>query len=425
MCDLPRTVQLPTAPPAPPDPMRILPASRHLAVAQVAGSASLFSKTLRSLGLLAAVGVAGCTSLPSSGPMAEDIVGRGAAVATPVQVVDLDAEVALRLEQRRRSAGFSESLGTRPAEDHPLTPGDAVELVIWEAPPATLFGGGLADGRAGPSPSRSVTVPEQVVGVDGTISVPFAGRVPVAGQRVAAVEAEIVRRLTGKANQPEVLLRRVRSSSLAVTVVGEVQSAARVPLTAGGERLLDVLAAAGGVRQPVNKVTVQVTRGDSVQAMPLDLVIREPRHNVTLRPGDVVTALHQPLSFTALGATGRNEEVAFEAQGITLAQALARAGGLVDSRSDAQGVFIFRFEDGNALVGLRPSAGSTPTGNKVPVVYRIDLRNPASFFLMQRFAIADKDLLYVSNAPAAELQKFLNLVLSIAFPVINTINLTQ
>jgi polysaccharide export outer membrane protein len=341
-----------------------------------------------------------------------------------VHVVDLDAEVAHRLEQHHRIAGFSESLGASAAEDHPLAPGDVVELLIWEAPPATLFSGGLADGRAGPSPSRSVTVPEQVVRVDGTITVPFAGRVPAAGRRIAAVETEIVRRLTGKANQPEVMLRRTRSSSLAVTVVGEVQSAARVPLSAGGERLLDVLAAAGGVRQPVNKITVQVTRGDSVYAMALDRVIREPRHNVPLRPGDVVTALHQPFSFTALGATGRNEEIAFEAQGISLAQAMARAGGLTDSRSDAQGVFIFRFEDQQALTGQQIPAGTVP-GSKVPVVYRIDLRNPASFFLMQRFAVADKDLLYVSNAPAAELQKFLNLVVSIAYPVINTISLTR
>lgn len=368
--------------------------------------------------------LAGCTTLPSSGPLVDDVVAPAGAASAPVLVVDVDATVARRLEQRRRNAGFADSLGSRPAEEHPLAPGDVVEATIWEAPPATLFGGGFTEGRTAPSSSRAVTVPEQVVGVDGSLTIPFAGRVPAAGQRLAAVEAEIVRRLTGKANQPEVMLRRVRSSALTVTVVGEVHNAARVPITAGGERLLDVLATVGGVRQPVDKITVQVTRGGQVQAMPLDTVIREPRHNVTMRPGDVVTALHQPLSFTALGATGRNEEVPFEAQGISLAQALARAGGLVDSRSDAQGVFIFRFESADSVDAPRRAALAAPDG-KVPVVYRVDLRNPASFFVMQRFAVADKDLLYVSNAPAAELQKFLNLVFSIAYPVINTINLTQ
>ena len=62
--------------------------------------------------------------------------------------------------------------------------------------------------------------------------------------------------------------------------------------------------------------------------MALDNVIQDPRQNILLRPGDVVTALYQPLSFTAFGATGKNEEVMFEAQGINLAQALGTGGWL-------------------------------------------------------------------------------------------------
>jgi polysaccharide export outer membrane protein len=153
-------------------------------------------------------------------------------------------------------------------------------------------------------------------------------------------------------------------------------------------------------------------------------VIRDPRQNVPLRAGDVVTALFQPLSFTALGATGKNEEINFEAQGITLAQALARAGGLIDSRSDAQGVFVFRLEPEAALSWPRQPASATPEG-MVPVVYRIDLKKPSSFFVMQSFAINNRDIVYVSNAPAAELQKFLNLVFSVAYPILNTIQITK
>ena len=52
----------------------------------------------------------------------------------------------------------------------------------------------------------------------------------------------------------------------------------------------------------------------------------------------------------------------------------------------------------------------------VPVIYRVDLKNPASFFVAQNFPINNKDLLYVSNASAAELQKFLNLVFTVIYP---------
>lgn len=371
--------------------------------------------------------LAGCAALPTSGPQGKDIQDTSARVdGAGIQVVEVDADVTRQLIAQRRQKLFSEVLGgVAPVEPSTTVGvGDTLEVSIWEAPPATLFGGGTAETRSAPSGSRATTLPEQLVDRDGFVSVPFAGKVPAAGRKLAEIEAEIVKRLTGKAHQPEVLIRRTRNRSATVTVVGEVATSVSLPLTPSGERLLDALAAAGGVRQPVSKTTLQITRGSQYLALPLDAVIRDPRQNVLLQPGDVVTAIFQPLSFTALGATGKNEEINFEAQGITLAQALARAGGLVDSRSDAQGVFIFRFEPENALPWPRQPVATTPDG-LVPVVFRLDLKKPSSFFVMQSFAINNKDIVYVSNAPAAELQKFLNLVFSVAYPVLTTIQVTK
>jgi polysaccharide export outer membrane protein len=361
----------------------------------------------------------GCGEIPTSGPSRDDI--RASAVTSgsqAVQVVDVDDAIARRLLSQRGQRLFSDSLGQARNVDLGIGAGDSLEVNLWEAPPAALFGGGAIDPRGTPGTVRATTLPEQVVDREGFISVPFAGRIRAAGMTPQALETEIVRRLKGKANQPEALVRVLRNASSNVTVVGEVTNSLRMPLTAGGERLLDALAAAGGVRQPVSKMTLQVTRGSQFYAMPMDSVIRDPLQNVPLRAGDVITALFQPLSYTALGATGRNEEVSFEAQGISLAQALARSGGLLDTRSDPQGVFIFRLEKADALDWPRQPAATTPEG-LVPVVYRINLKNPNSFFVMQSFGINNRDVLYVSNAPIAELQKFLNVVFSITYPVIN------
>ena len=380
-------------------------------------------RPLQRLGLvicLAAL-LAGCAQLPGSGPTSRRLADSAAGPTAAVQIVDMNDAVARKLLAQRRQQQFSETLGQARNTDPTIGAGDALEINLWEAPPATLFGGGMTDVRGLPSTSRATTMPEQVVDREGFIRIPFAGRVKAAGLTPQMLEAEIMRRLTGKANQPEALVRVLRNSSANVTVVGEVATSLRMPLTASGERLLDALAAAGGVRQPVNKTTVQVTRGDSFHSMPLDRVIRDPRQNVPLRAGDVVTAIFQPLSFTALGATGKNEEISFEAQGINLAQALARAGGLIDARSDAQGVFIFRLEQPGALDWPRQPVATTPDG-LVPVVYRVDLKDPGSFFMMQSFAMSDKDVLFVSNAPVTELQKFLNTVFSAVYPLITVIN---
>jgi polysaccharide export outer membrane protein len=354
--------------------------------------------------------------LPTSGPSREQVAEvKSTRPELPIQVVDLTDAVARRLLANQKRSLFSDTLLSNNTSAYNIGAGDVVEVSIWEAPPAALFGAAAIDPRGGVSTTRVTSFPEQMVSKEGTINIPFAGAVPAAGKSLQQIEAEIVRRLTGKANQPQVLVRVIRNATSNVTVVGEVASSTRMPLTARGERLLDALAAAGGVRQPVGKMTLQVTRDNQVQALALDTIIRDPKQNILLQPGDVITALFQPLSYTVLGATGRNEEINFEAQGITLAQALARAGGLQDFRADARAVFVFRFEDSKALDWGTPP-NTTPEG-KVPVIYRVNLLDPASFFVAQSFPVDNKDVLYVSNAPAAELQKFMNILYSGIFSV--------
>ena len=368
--------------------------------------------------VFAAVLASGCAGfLPTIGPSRAEIERAGSpGHASAIQVIDVNDAVTRRLLAQRTQHLFSETLREGPIS-RTVGAGDVLEVSIWEAAPATLFSTSTVQLPGAIATSHATTLPEQMVDDQGLISVPFAGRIPAADKSLQDIEAEIVQRLRGKANQPQVLVRLTHNSSANATVVGEVNTSTRVPLVPGNDRLLDALAAAGGVRQPVTKMTIQVTRAKNVYSLPLETIIRNPEQNVTLLPGDVVTALFQPFSFTALGATGKNDEVNFETQGITLAQALARSGGLIDSRSNPKGVFIFRFEPQGALDWPRQPVLTTPEG-MVPVVFRIDLADPNSLFLMQSFPIENKDTLYVSNAPVTELQKFLNLLFTVAYPVL-------
>jgi polysaccharide export outer membrane protein len=300
--------------------------------------------------------------------------------------------------------------------------GDVVELTIWEAPPAVLFGGAPVSTRIGNEVqgSRPGTLPELLVGPNGTISVPFAGQVPAAGRTLEQIQRTIVARLRGKANAPQAIVRVTRNATANVSVVGEVATAGRVPLTPKGERLLDVIAAAGGTRQPLERITVQVSRDNRVATMPLQAVVQDSRQNIVLQRDDVLTLLYQPYSFTVLGAAGKNEEVRFEQTGLTLSQALGRTAGLQDQRADSRGVFIFRFEPVERIRGL--TASPLPPEGRVPVIYRVDLKNPETYFAAQRFAMKDGDIIYVANSPAAEFQRFVNVVASTVLPGISVLN---
>jgi polysaccharide biosynthesis/export protein len=368
--------------------------------------------------------LAGCSTFFSSiGPSSKEInQSANQRSLPPIKIVEVNEEITRQLATQRSQHLFSEVLSSRPDQLQPIGAGDYLVVSIWEATPATLFGGAQINPSGIPTPALAVTLPEQPVDGEGRITVPFAGRVPAAGKTLPEISAEIKRRLASKANQPEVLVLLTRNLSSTVTVVGEVTTSIRVPLTAAHERLLDALAFAAGVKQPISKTTIQLTRGEHVFALPLETIIQDPKQNVPLQAGDVITALYQPLSFTALGASGKNDEINFETQGISLAQALARSGGLIDSRSNPSGVFVFRLEPGNEQsASAQAQSQQQPmslAAGLVPVVYRVDLKDPRSLFWIQSFPIRDKDVLYVSNAPAAELQKFLNLLFMLAYPVL-------
>jgi len=394
--------------------------------------------------LMGALLLSGCTTisgwasstswLPSSGPsraLMQEMQDSPADVG--IQIVDVNDEVARKLLSAQKKQLFSEVFETGAKPLYVIRPGDVVEVSIWEAPPAMLFGGGvsLAGMMQGSSTTQVTTFPEQMVNLGGTINIPFAGQIPIAGRSPQQIEADIAKRLQGKANQPQVLVRVSQNNTSSVTVIGDVASSQRMPLTARGERLLDALAAVGGLRQgstgvgqtinqSVHRTALQLTRGDQTHALPLSTIIKDPAQNILLQPGDVVTALFQSLSFNVLGATGKNDEVSFEAQGINLAQAMARIGGLDDNKADASGVYIFRLEEGDALPWKQPIA-KTPDG-KVPVIYRVNLKDPATFFVAQTFFIQNKDVLFAATAPGAQLQKFLNLVLTAVYPALSLLN---
>lgn len=374
--------------------------------------------------VFSALSLAGCSGLLGQAGPSSRAVSAAADndMLKGIVVVGLDAEAVKRTMPSGRPASFAADLEPATPVGSVVRQGDVLEVSIWEAPPAALFGG---SGTTAIAPrqnqlSTTATLPELLVSLEGTVFIPFAGTIRVAGRTPEAIEAEIVRLLSGKAHQPQVIVRIARNASTNATVVGEVENSARVPLTPKGETLLDALAEAGGVRQPSARMTLQITRGDKVVAMPMDEVIRNPAENVVLAAGDVVTAIFQPYSFSVLGAAGRTDEIVFESTGISLAQALGRVGGLQDQRANAKGVFIFRWEEPDNVVA--PPGGPTDARGRRPVIYRVDMRNPATLFLAQNFAMRNGDVVYVANAPITEFQQFVNIIASTVLPLVAVSN---
>jgi polysaccharide export outer membrane protein len=251
--------------------------------------------------------------------------------------------------------------------------------------------------------------------------VPFAGRVPVAGRSTLDVQHELERRLAEKAIEPQVIVTVSRSVTNAATVSGEVVTGARVPLSVNGDHLLDLIALAGGAKAPVYSTFVRLSRGGVTATIPMERLVSDPAENIYALPGDILTLVQVPETFAVLGATGVNAQVNFSAERITLAEALAKSGGLLDLRSDPAGIFLFRFESPAIVAALNALQLATGPDRSSPVVYRLDMSDANAYFLAQRFPVEDKDVIYVANARLNELQKFFNLLNTITGPVITGI----
>jgi polysaccharide export outer membrane protein len=369
-----------------------------------------------------AFGLAGCADLPSSGPSAVAVLDAGAGdpVARPYEVIDIDPTTIDVLGHRPLSS-FAARFGDHRASTEPVIGvGDMITVTIWEASSGGLFSSpaALEHMSAG---ANSATIPEQVVGRDGSISVPYAGRVQVAGRTPRAVQEVIQHALEGKAIQPQVLVTDNKPISSTVTIGGEgIGASQRVALSTKGDRLLEVIAQAGGVRMQVNEIYVVLQRHGVTERVPLARVTEDSRENIYMRPGDVVTLVRDPQTFMASGATGVSTEMPFGDDTLTLAQALAKVGGVSDYRADANGVFVFRLESPRIVKALRPDSPLAHVDGRVPVVYHLNMKNPNSLFMQQRFQIANRDLIFISNAPTVEYEKAISIFNGFLSPVTNT-----
>lgn len=378
-------------------------------------------KILPVAGLVSALALSllgGCSAVPNVGPKASDVAEEATAPDSERRyaVVQLDDRSIQMLRGRSGDSSFASFGDHRGSVDPRVGVGDVVSLTIWEAGSGGLFSGAVADRLS--AGSRSAAIPEQTVGRDGYISVPYAGRVRAAGRTTQDIQHEIERALEGKAIQPQALVTVSKPMSNMVTVLGEAAGGgARVPVSPKGDRVLDVIASAGGVRAPMIESFVQLSRGSRTVRVAMTRVAADPRENIFVRPGDVLTVIRDPQRFYAYGATGRNAEIPFEAEGVTLAQALSKAGGLLDYRADPQGVFVFRLEPESFARRLPEAQGVASSAGRVKVVYQINMRDPNSMFLANQFRVFNRDLIYVSNAPMTDAQKFLQLFNMVVAPV--------
>lgn len=347
-----------------------------------------------------------CDLLPSDGPNANQVVSRvtenvKAKQVMRVAMVGIDARVASECQ-----IFHTESLPSVPRQFHGSSDfgragiGDVLHITIWEASDNGVFSGKDKKGS-------DLTVR---VDVDGTIAVPYAGRFSVAGRKLSDIEATIVDRLKDQAVQPQATVIIADTVSSSASVQGDVKKPGPYPIVKPNQRVLDLLAMAGGSNYPPYDTNVRVTRGASTVSMSLQDVINRPdTYNVPIGAGDTLLVTRSGQKFLAFGAVLQPGEQIFRTAPLTLSGAWGQIQGIDSNRGDAKGVYLFRREPVALArqlgVGLLPEDQQT-----VPIVYQLDLKDPRSFFVMTTFPVLPNDIVFVSTAPLADLRTFMQIL---------------
>jgi polysaccharide biosynthesis/export protein len=344
----------------------------------------------------------GCFYMPTNGPASEDVLAAEqkdpqslpyALVKITPQAENVLASVAPRL------AGGIE--GPPPSEIR-FGIGDVVSVTIFEAAAGGLF----IPMEAGVRPGNFITLPNQNVDSEGNISVPYAGAIRARGRTPTEVQRSIVDALKNRAIEPQAVVALIEQRTSLISVLGEVNTPARFAANAAGERVLDSITRAGGPKGQGFDTWVMLERAGKRTTVPFGQLVYEPTSNIYAHAGDTIYVYREPQTFVAFGASGAQGQFNFEAWRISLAEAVAKAGGLNDSSADPAAVFLYRGETQEVAKRLGVDVGRF-TGPIIPVVYNINLRDPAGYFLSTRFQLRNKDVLYVSNAQSVESAKLM------------------
>lgn len=367
-------------------------------------------KTFVCLVLLA--GLAGCATLPTSGPTGKQVERSALDPENPLPIQLVQVETVTDIPAPRSEASVAALPDLAPPPTDMIGPGDVLDISIYEAG-VTLFAGSSSAAAAGSLAQVGVNpgvqaqrLPPSRVDDNGDISIPYAGKLHVVGRTVGETENMVRASLRGLSQNPQVLITLSQAITNSVIVSGEVARPGRLVLQTNRETLSDVIALAGGYRGAAKDLILRVfRRSDSVDIAINDL-IDTPKLDVRAYPGDRLMLINNPRTYSVMGAPSVVQQIPFTRSKVSLAEAISTVGGVNPGLGDPAAIFVFRY--------VRDEQGA-----EVPVVYHLNMMKTGTYFLAQRFAMHDKDVLYFGNAAANQPSKALGLVSQLFSPFLS------
>lgn len=249
--------------------------------------------------------------------------------------------------------------------DRPITPGQTVHIMVFDAPPFSIV---------------------TQVSEDGNIAVPMAGTVHLAGlnsiKAAQLIEARL-KKLQLVVN-PNVAVT-VNDPSTGITVLGEVHSPGIYQPT-GKDSLSDVLASAGGLTANTGRV-IEISNDNSLGKtvdIPWDPTMHDTSdYNYPIRPGDRVLVKACGIAYVGGHVSKPGAYSLCGSPTITLSEIVAMAGGISRFTSEKQ----------TYLIRTQPNGSKTAQKFDLHKILRARAADPV---------IKEDDIIYVTPSPLKE-----------------------
>jgi polysaccharide export outer membrane protein len=333
------------------------------------------------------VALAGCAHAPG---MQLD-VSTPALIKAKADFFTIDASTLKQMQEEQdaqatatAAALAAAKLGVRDYE-YVIAPQDVLRVTVWNHPELT-----------NPSGTKDELV-GRVVNADGTFFFPYAGHVRAAGRTVSQIREDVVRGLRRVIRDPQVEVSVMQYRGQRVYLAGEVRTPGSQALTDVPPDLTEIVGRAGGFTAEADLANVTVTRRNETMKLDLQSLYYggDMRANIRLQHGDVVNVPERrEAKVFVTGEVLRPTALLMPRGRMTLADALADAGGVNPLTANARQIYVMR------------GADSARTQ-----IYHLNSDASDSMLMAGKFRLQSRDVVYVDAAPVVRWARLINNIL--------------